>query len=566
MTPFGFFKQNIIGLDLGSSHIKLLQLQKAGDAYVVRNGISRAIPVTLKKDNTEEKRKFLVGFIREFLSETRVKAPMGRIALYGKGVFLFFLTVPQLNKKDLQGAVAVELKKRLPFQMDVKNLYFDYFVSGQVKEEKGVNLQITCIAVDKAVAEEQVQILKDLEVTPTGVYVVPDTLGNLLAACVKVPADKTVTLLEIGANTALLNFYRGRNLIFSREIPIGGEHITHALAKTVATAAGSVAISLEDAEKIKRICGIPLVEEAKTDFMTDFGVFRGEQLLTLLRPTLERLIQEISRTMLYYSKTFKTGAIEELYLTGGTARLRNFDRFLQTNIDGIKKVENLNVLKAVKGWDEKAVLQHELAMEQAAPHLAVAFGLCLGGGARVNLLPPKERLAQRLSVVMTVARFIFPLLFVVSLVFYGSIYTNAMKYKVITINLKSNLKKLEASCAQVREYHAIKAKIEERRGLLERAKNNQPFWAGVMKELSSITPKEVTLSRITVAFGKQPMELQLSGEISSKYTLLDMALQQYIMVLDDSPYFSGAKVVSSAQNLYATVPTAGFDITCTLDY
>lgn len=566
MTPFGFFKQNIIGLDLGSSHIKLLQLQKAGDAYVVRNGISRAIPVTLKKENTEEKRKFLVGFIREFLSETRVKAPMGRIALYGKGVFLFFLTVPQLNKKDLQGAVAVELKKRLPFQMDVKNLYFDYFVSGQVKEEKGVNLQITCIAVDKAVAEEQVQILKDLEVTPTGVYVVPDTLGNLLAACVKVPADKTVTLLEIGANTALLNFYRGRNLIFSREIPIGGEHITHALAKTVATAAGSVAISLEDAEKIKRICGIPLVEEAKTDFMTDFGVFRGEQLLTLLRPTLERLIQEISRTMLYYSKTFKTGAIEELYLTGGTARLRNFDRFLQTNIDGIKKVENLNVLKAVKGWDEKAVLQHELAMEQAAPHLAVAFGLCLGGGARVNLLPPKERLAQRLSVVMTVARFIFPLLFVVSLVFYGSIYTNAMKYKVITINLKSNLKKLEASCAQVREYHAIKAKIEERRGLLERAKNNQPFWAGVMKELSSITPKEVTLSRITVAFGKQPMELQLSGEISSKYTLLDMALQQYIMVLDDSPYFSGAKVVSSAQNLYATVPTAGFDITCTLDY
>ncbi len=566
MTPLGFFKQNIIGLDLGSSHIKLLQLQKSGDSYVVRNGISRAIPVTLKKDNTEEKRKFLVGFIKEFLSETRVQAPMGRIALYGKGVFLFFLTVPQLNKKDLQGAVAVELKKRLPFQMDVKNLYFDYFVSGQVKEEKGVNLQITCIAVDKAVVEEQVQILKDLEVTPTGVYVVPDTLGNLLAACVKVPADKTVTLLEIGANTALLNFYRGRNLIFSREIPIGGEHITHALAKTVATAVGSVAISLEDAEKIKRICGIPLVEEAKTDFMTDFGVFRGEQLLTLLRPTLERLIQEISRTMLYYSKTFKTGAIEELYLTGGTARLRNFDRFLQTNIDGIKKVENLNVLKSVKGWDEKAVLQHELAMEQAAPHLAVAFGLCLGGGARVNLLPPKERLAQRLSVVMTVARFIFPLLFVLSLVFYGSIYTNAMKYKVITINLKSNLKKLEASCAQVREYHAIKAKIEERRGLLERAKNNQPFWAGVMKELSSITPKEVTLSRITVAFGKQPMELQLSGEISSKYTLLDMALQQYIMVLDDSPYFSGAKVVSSAQNLYATVPTAGFEITCTLDY
>jgi hypothetical protein len=300
--------------------------------------------------------------------------------------------------------------------------------------------------------------------------------------------------------------------------------------------------------------------------MTDFGVFRGEQILTLLRPTLERLMLEISRTMTYYAKTFKTGNIEELYLTGGSSRLKNFDRFLQTNLDGIKKVESLNVLKSVKGWDEKAVLKHELAMEQAAPHLAVAFGLCLGGGGRVNLLPPKERLAQQLSVVMTVARFFFPVLLLVSLLFYASIYTNAMKYKIITINFGNDLKKLEASCAQVREYHAIKAKIEERRGLLERAKNNQPFWAGVLKELSNITPKEATLSRISVVFGKQPQELQLIGEISSKYTLLDMALQQFIMVLDDSPYFSNAKLVSSSQNMYATVPTASFEITCTLDY
>ena len=59
------------------------------------------------------------------------------------------------------------------------------------------------------------------------------------------------------------------------------------MTRSLSTSTGPITISAEDAEKIKRQCGIPLEEEAKTEFLTDFGILSGEQISTMLRPTLE---------------------------------------------------------------------------------------------------------------------------------------------------------------------------------------------------------------------------------------------------------------------------------------
>ena len=90
------------------------------------------------------------------------------------------------------------------------------------------------------------------------------------------------------------------------------------MAKTIPTAQGAITISPEDAEKIKRQCGIPLEEEAKNEFLTDFGILTGEQISSMLRPNLERLLMELNRTFSYYASNFKSPLtnIEGLYLTG----------------------------------------------------------------------------------------------------------------------------------------------------------------------------------------------------------------------------------------------------------
>ena len=242
--------QNYIGIDLGSSTIKIAQLQKGAKGYTITNYITRGLPRNLK-DNPEEKKRLVKEFVKEFVAESRVKTSLGRLAVWGKGVFIFSFNVPALNKKDLRGAVSMELKKRLPFQASLESIVFDFFVTGQTRDEKGLSLsQVTCIACDKILLEEQVQFLKDIGIRPIAVNTVADAIGNLVSFCAEIPAGKTAAVLDIGANISTLNFYKAGALLFSREIPIAGEHFSQAMAKTIPTAQGAITISPEDAEKI----------------------------------------------------------------------------------------------------------------------------------------------------------------------------------------------------------------------------------------------------------------------------------------------------------------------------
>jgi type IV pilus assembly protein PilM len=518
------------------------------------------------RDNHAEKIKLALVFIKEFITEYRIKNIEGRISIYGKGVFIFSLAVPNLTRKDLRGAVGIELKKRLPFQLDINNVAFDFFITGQVREEKGTLLQVTCIAADRIAIEEQARMLKDLNIRPIGIYAIPDALGNLIPYCFSAFSQKTVCLLDIGANTSLLNFYKGSDLVFFREIPVGGEHLSHALAKTMTIGDTDITISIDEAEKLKRNCGIPLDDEAKTEFMTDFGALRGEQISAMLRPTLEKLVMEISRTFSYYSKTFKTDNISELFLTGGSSRLRNIDKFLLFNLEMLKRVEPLNILKGLSGWADKSLLKHELVMEQAAPHLAVALGLCLERGGRINLLPARERLEHKTAILSNVLRITFPFILGLSLLFYAFSYLNARKYKAFTAQLDAQISRLEDTAGQVKQYRQMKARFEQRQDALAQAKGKQPYWWGVLKELGNITPKEAVLTRISSDPEKEPKEIHLFGKIYAKYTIVDIALSQYIMALEESPYFSRVEMVSSKNDMYSPMPAADFEIVCQLKY
>lgn len=558
--------QNVIGLDIGSSYIKIVQLQRVRKGYVITNCITRALPQSAK-ESSAEKKKLIREFTKSFIADARVKTNLGRLAVAGKGIFILSLNVPPLNKKDLRGAVSLELKKRLPFQLDLSNMLFDFYVTGQSRDEKGTSLiQVSCIAGEYLVLDEYVQMMKEMGIRPMAINAIPDALGNLLSFCLEVEPQKTYAVLDLGANTTLLNFYKDASLVFSREIAVGGDHLTRAMARSVTTSTGTVNIIPDEAEKIKRQCGIPLEDEARQEYLTDFGILLGEQITTMLRPTLERMVMEIGRTVNYYTKMFKSENIECLYLTGGGSRMRNIERFLLLNLPGMKKIEPLDTLKAVKGWADVGIFKQELVMEQAAPHLACAFGLCLAGGGRINLLPQKEKIEQKAMFLTSLLRISFPVTLALGLAFYAFSYTNAVKYKALNSRLDTEINRLEPIAHKVRDYMDIKTKLQQRKEVLDKAVGKQPLWWGVLKEISNITPQEVIISKITSHDKSGVRQARLFGKIFARYTIVDVALSQYLMTLSESPFFSNVELVSSRQDMYSPVPAADFEIACTLSY
>lgn len=224
------------------------------------------------------------------------------------------------------------------------------------------------------------------------------------------------------------------------------------------------------------------------------------------------------------------------------------------------------MLKSVKGWADTGVLKQELVIEQAGPHLSVAFGLCFGKGGQVNLLPVKEKLEQKTIFLSNLVRISFPIILSLSLAFYAVIYGNSLKYKMLNSKLDFGISSIEPIAHQVREYMSIKSRLEQRKDILEKVRGKQPLWWGILKELSNITPKEVNLQQVSLGQGKSDKEIRLIGKIFAKYTIVDVAVSQYLMALEESPFFSNVELVSSKTDMYSLIPAANFEIVCRLDY
>jgi len=556
--------QCTLGLEIGTSYIKIVQLQRSGGNYLITDYRVRGLPLGAK-ESPQERKKLIEGFVKEFASETRIKTKLGRLALWGGGSYIFSFTVPSVSERDLKGIISIELKKKLPFQVDLSNMLFNFFVTDRFKDEKGITFQVTCIAMDKYILEGNIGIFKDIGIRPLTINVIPDALGNLVSTISK---DKTyVAVLDMGAKDSVFNFYNKGLLQFSRQIPIGGEQFTQAIMKVMNTM-GMSNVSEENAEKVKRQCGIPLEEEVFLEYFTDFGVIKGNQIAVAFRPILERFNTETSRTINYYYRTFRTDKIECLYLTGGTSRLKNIDKFLTFNLQSLNvtNIEKLNPLRAVKGWLDSGVFRHELVMEEAAPHLSAAFGLCVDRGGKVNLLPPKEKIEQKIYFLVTLIRISFFLFLGSLLGFYAFSYARCLLYKKLINATQAEITSFAPKVNRIKDYLTLKGILTERRSLVENVIGGQPLWWGILKELSNITPPGMVLGRIDIKTKDTKKELHLVGEVFAEYTTIDLAISQYFVALEESPYFTNVKPVSTERDIYSPIPKANFYIVCDLVY
>ena len=113
----------------------------------------------------------------------------------------------------------------------------------------------------------------------------------------------------------------------------------------------------------------------------------------------------------------------------------------------------------------------------------------LAKGGKVNLLPAKEKLEQNLSFLNSLFKIAFPFILVLSLLYFILDSAENGRYKKLIIETQGQIKQLEPHSRRAREYLELKTKLEQRKRVLETASGRQPFWFGIFKELSSITPQ-----------------------------------------------------------------------------
>jgi len=340
---FGFGKSNrILGLDIGSSEVKAIELQATGDGFAITGFAS-------SKVKTPDEVKFA---IKEVYRAGGFKTKRVVTSVSGRSVIVRYVTMLQMGKEDLQSAIRYEADKYIPFEVEEVQLDCQILEENVGKGEGDQpEMKVLLVAVKRQMIEDNVALLKDCGLQPAVIDVDAFALGNafelrsVITHREKEYEDKVIALIDIGGNKTNINIMKGKTSCFTREVYLAGNDFTEAIARRLG------------------------VEEGEAEALKCDPRDRVGEIEECILPTLDDLGNEIQLSFDYFENQFDK-EVEEVYISGGSAKLPGLARTFEGNFD-----------KPIVFWDPLENLQirgdriDEKALRSRSGQLAVTVGL-----------------------------------------------------------------------------------------------------------------------------------------------------------------------------------------------
>src|SRR6202163_2418925 len=292
---FGGTKQRaVVGLDIGSSSIKAVELKRTKQGYeLVSFGLEPLAQDTVV-DGAIMDAPLVAGAISNIFETQKVKTKSVATAVSGHSVIVKRVTLPSMTEEELFDRIQSEASQHIPF--DISDVNLDY----QLLESVDSQMDVLLVAVKKDKILNHTNVLAQSGKTPTVVDIDAFALQNCYEVNYDPTPGQTVALLNVGASVMNINIVRGGIPLFTRDVSVGGNQYTDALQK-------ELDLSFEDAERLKKGENIAGVAE--------------EHRATILRSVPDILVLEIQKTFDFFRATSTGESIQKIVVAGGSARV-----------------------------------------------------------------------------------------------------------------------------------------------------------------------------------------------------------------------------------------------------
>ena len=336
-----FASESCLGIDIGSSSIKIVEIKKEGGKIkLLTYGFSENLDDLDRADP-----KKIAAIINKICREANTGSRQAVSALPTFSVFSSIINLSGVNKKDLSSAINWEAKKVIPLPLEEMILDWKKIDSLDQAGPKG-GIKILLTGAPRTLVKKYIEIFKSAQINLLSLETETFALIRSLLG-----GDKaTVMIVEIGAKTTSFNVVDQNIPILNRSIDIGGWTISKALSS-------NLNIGLERAEQFKYDLGISSLESA------------DNSIPKTIAESVAPIVNEIKYALnLYQNKSNKK--VDKIILTGGSALLVNFTNYLS-------KILDINVV-AGNPWAKISYpLDLEPLLEEIAPRMAIAIGLAL---------------------------------------------------------------------------------------------------------------------------------------------------------------------------------------------
>ncbi len=347
MFSWGRTKKTLVGLDIGSSSVKAVELSRKGNEYELTNLGFEDLDADAVADGQIVDNLGVALAIGKIFSENGIHTNRVATSVSGHSVIVKKIAVEVENPEDLTDAILDEARQNL--QVNLNEVKWDYQVLGQAS---GRNLyDVLLVAVRQEKISNYTDVLNQAGKLPVVMDIDAFALQNAFELSYDSDPQEVIALLNIGAATMNINIVRGEVSVFTRDVSVGGNQYTDALQK-------ELDLSFADAERLKQ--------------GHEVANIRPEIRLSHLRSVSEILLLEIEKTFDFFRQTTSNESVQRIYLAGGSAKVDGLVDILKDEFH--IPVEIMDPFRKV---NVKASKFDVPLIQEIAPRMSVAMGLAL---------------------------------------------------------------------------------------------------------------------------------------------------------------------------------------------
>ncbi len=340
-----------VGLDIGSSSVKAVELKATGKSYRVTAIASEPVPSDAIVDGAIMDGAAVADAIRRLFDNNKAfKARDVAVSLSGSAVIVKKISLPVMTDAELAESIFWEAEQYVPFDIQDVNLDYQILDAGTGASSKGT-MDVLLVAAKKDKIADYTGVIAQAGRNPIVVDVDAFALQNAYEVNYGIDAQSVVVLLNAGASAINMNIVQGEQSLFTRDISLGGNAYTEAVQK-------ELNMPFDTAEQLKKgIAG-------------SGATF--EDVKPVLHAMTENVLIEINKTFDFFKATAASDRIDRIVLSGGASKVDGFAQALQERFGA--SVETFDPFRQISCDPDRLGVVDAMDI---MPTAAVAVGLAL---------------------------------------------------------------------------------------------------------------------------------------------------------------------------------------------
>lgn len=332
---------DFIGIDVGSSAIRLVQLRKVGGKYSLVSFGSAQLPPNISQSDSKLDMQKVAQVIQQLVKSSRVSTKNVITALPGSAVFSTVIKMPPMNSGELSQAVKYQAEQNIPLK--IEDVRIDWQIVRKNSETGESAVMVVAAPIVKVERTLELFTMASLDV----MYL--ETTPIATARALTNSSDPLFMIVDIGGSKTELTIVENGVVTHVRTMPSAGYAMTRSIAQN---------LGLDAAQ----------AEQFKLKFGLSQDKLEG-QVLKSMRPILGTITDEIQRSIKFYQEQYGSN-VGRIVLTGGSSRMPELTTYLKSTL-------NIEVVYG-NPWS-RVVFQPELTekLNGNAAEFACAIGLAM---------------------------------------------------------------------------------------------------------------------------------------------------------------------------------------------